>query len=138
MSAAQLPLRFTLPGDPRTKKNSMRVLKNGPRPVLMPSAAFEAYQESAGWRMPCKDLMISRPVNVKAVYWMATRRPVDLGNLLAATCDILAHYGVIADDCRDIVASTDGSRVYWDKANPRVEIEITAIAEDYEQWRTKK
>jgi hypothetical protein len=35
------------------------------------------------------------------------------------------------------VASTDGSRVYYDKARPRVEITITPLGENYEQWRQK-
>lgn len=55
---------------------------------------------------------------------MQTRRKVDLVNLLEATLDVLVHYGVIADDNNSVVASVDGSRVLYDKARPRVEIEI--------------
>ena len=66
---------------------------------------------------------------------MPTRRRVDKSNLEAATHDILAKYDIIEDDNRDIVASTDGSRVYYDKENPRVEIEISPLKEAYEQWR---
>ena len=42
------------------------------------------------------------------------------------------------DDNRNIIASTDGSRVYWDKTNPRVEITITDAEPEYTQWDTKK
>ncbi|WP_223417548.1 RusA family crossover junction endodeoxyribonuclease [Anaerococcus murdochii] len=54
---------------------------------------------------------------------------MDLTNLLAATCDILTDYGVIADDNYKIVVSHDGSRVDFDKERPRVEIEIERIEE---------
>ena len=56
---------------------------------------------------------------------MRTHRRVDLVNLLEATCDILVDANVIADDNSGIVAGHDGSRVKYDKDNPRVEITIT-------------
>lgn len=58
---------------------------------------------------------------------MPTKRRVDLVNLLEATCDILVHYGVLADDNSSIVAGHDGSRVLHDKERPRVEVTITEI-----------
>lgn len=61
---------------------------------------------------------------------MKTKHRVDLTNLLAATCDILTDCGVIADDNYKIVVSHDGSRVDFDKSNPRVEIEIERIEEE--------
>ena len=50
---------------------------------------------------------------------------LDLPNLLNSICDVLVKHHVIVDDNKDIVASFDGSRVDYDKENPRVEIEIT-------------
>jgi Holliday junction resolvase RusA-like endonuclease len=137
MSGAQLPIRLTLRGDPRTKKNSQRIASNG---KLLQSEPFLQWQNDVGWQIPgqYRNARISVPVNVNAAFFMQTRHKVDLGNLLAAVCDMLVHYGVIADDNRDIVASMDGSRVYWDKAAPRVEIEITAIAGEYEQWKNRQ
>lgn len=64
-------------------------------------------------------------MNVKAVFYMNARRKVDLTNLLEACDDILVKYEVLADDNCLIVASHDGSRVFYDKENPRTEIEIT-------------
>ena len=124
-------MRFTIPGDPVTKKSSQRIvrLKNG-RPFIRPSERFESYQKMAGMFIPASARKgISAPVNVKCVYFMETRRRVDLVNLLEATCDILVHYGALADDNSKIVVSHDGSRVRWDKENPRVEIEITEGSE---------
>lgn len=43
-------MTLTLIGEPRTKKNSSRILRSGAgRPFVAPSAAFEAYQESCLW-----------------------------------------------------------------------------------------
>lgn len=64
---------------------------------------------------------------------MQTRRKVDVSNLISAISDILTKYKVIQDDNRNIVASYDGSRVYYDKEKPKVIVEISEI-EDYEQW----
>ena len=122
-------IKITIPGRPITKKNSQRMilLKNGRR-MVRPSAQFEAYQEAAGCAIgPNRGLMLTGPVNVKAVYFMPTRGRVDLLNLLEATCDILVHYGVLEDDNSRVVASHDGSRVFYDKTNPRVEIEIAEV-----------
>lgn len=127
-------MKFTIPGNPVTKKNSQRILrgKNG-IPFIRPSEAFLAYQKQAGvfilqmaqtppdgLKMPLRGRY-----NVKCVYYMQTRRKVDLTNLLEASCDMLVHYGVLEDDNSSIVISHDGSRVLYDKDNPRAEIEIT-------------
>ena len=122
-------LEITIKGRPITKKNSSQIVtsKATGRPFLIPSKAYKQYEQDAGWQIKCKDLMIDYPVNVKCLYYMPTRHKVDLCNLLEATCDILVHYGVIADDNSQIVAGHDGSRVLYDKDNPRCEIEITAL-----------
>jgi Holliday junction resolvase RusA-like endonuclease len=118
-------MTLTLFGDPRTKKNSQRILRAGNRSFIAPSSAYARYEKDCGWFLKGKGLGIDYPVNVKCVYYMKTHRKVDLGNLLAATCDILVKYGVLKDDCVDIVKTHDGSEVRYDKENPRVEIEIT-------------
>ena len=133
-------LRYVISGDPRTKKNSQRILYKGARcpvckkgkiPFVMPSEAFEKYQEAALWELRCpKHKPIEAPVNVKCLYYMGTKGAVDLNNLLEATCDILVKAHVLADDNSRIVAGHDGSRVLYDKGNPRVEITITAIGGD--------
>ena len=58
-------------------------------------------------------------------------------NLLEALDDMLVKAEVLEDDCRDIVASHDGSRVYWDKHNPRIEIEILEMR-NYERWKNEE
>ena len=129
-------IKITIPGNPITKKNSQRIVhigqkcpvcKRGNRVVPLPSQAYETYEGVAGWyiRGDLRNLKINRPVNVKCIYWMEKDIAVDLANLLEATNDMLVKHGVLADDNRKIVATHDGSRVFVDPENPRVDITIS-------------
>lgn len=91
----------------------------------MPSAAYKDYEREAALFIPRGDVSINSPVNVKCLFYMPTRRKCDLTNLLEAIDDILVKAGLLSDDNFTIVESHDGSRVLYDKANPRTEIEIT-------------
>ena len=133
-------MRFIIYGNPVTKKNSQRIVTRGRFPKLLPSEQYVKYQREclrqlSGLGAP----MISIPVNVKALYYMQTRRKVDLSNLNSALHDILVDAGILEDDNRNIIAGHDGSRVFHDKVNPRVEVYITPMPR-YEQWTgtTKK
>ena len=125
-------IAFTILGQPATKKNSQRMVsvrsretgKN--RMIPLPSAQYEKYKNDFMWQVPyTAKLKIAKPINVQCVYYMGTHRKVDLTNLLEATDDILIDANVIEDDNCSILASHDGSRVLYDKENPRVEITIT-------------
>jgi len=122
-------IKITIPLPPITKKNHQQIYRNKKtgKPFVTQSKAYKEYQKSAGYFIPCKYMMIAKPVNVKAIYYMPTRRKVDLCNLHAALHDILVHYGVLEDDNSKIIVSTDGSRVGYDKENPRTEIIITEV-----------
>lgn len=120
-------ISFTIPIAPVTKKNSSRVYSGQGRTVVLPSKAYENYQGDAGYFMP-NISEITSPINVKALYYMKTRRKVDLNNLHNALHDVLVYYGIVADDSAigpAIIVSTDGSRVLVDKENPRTEVTIT-------------
>lgn len=68
---------------------------------------------------------IDFPVNLKCEFYMPTKGLVDLSALYEGIQDELVEAGVITDDNYSIVASHDGSGVYVDKDNPRMEITIT-------------
>ena len=124
-------MTIILRGDPRTKKNSQRLVPVGGRMIPITSRAFADYQEACLRQITGdKRKGIDCPVNVRCVYYMATRRKVDLTNLLEATDDILVKGGVLHDDNSGIIASHDGSRVYYDKQHPRTEIMIDWAKED--------
>lgn len=117
------PIKITIPIAPVTKKNHGQIVTMGGKPRLLPSKQYREYEAEVGIFL--KRLEISTPVNLKCLFYMPTRRIVDLVGLLQAADDVLTAYGVILDDNSRIVVSHDGSRVLYDKENPRTEIEIT-------------
>lgn len=121
-------MMITLPGEPRTKKNSQRIVYRNGKPIVLPSKQYKEYREICIWRIPAhQKAHISEAVNMQCVYYMRTTRKVDLANLLEATCDILVDAGVLEDDNSNIIVGHDGSRVCYDKLDPRVEITITKV-----------
>ncbi len=121
-------IHIIIPLNPVTKKNSSRIARAGGHYKLLPSKAFEEYQKSAGYFLHGhKGIEISVPVEVRCLFYMKTKHRVDLTNLLNAIDDVLVHYGVLADDNCHIIVSHDGSRVLYDKANPRTEVYISEI-----------
>ena len=119
-------LTYTLLGTPRTKKNSQRIFRlPGGGARIAPSAAYVQYEKDCLWQIRSPPRPLAGPVNIKCLYFMPTRRRVDLTNLLEATDDILVKAGVLSDDCAAVVAAHDGSRVLLDRKRPRVEITIT-------------
>lgn len=125
-------IKITIPMPPVTKKNSMRIVRNrktGKRRI-MPSQQYMDYEAEALWH--CKRARVQRPieepVEVKCLFYMPTRRRVDLTNLLESIDDVLVSAGVLKDDHSGIIVSHDGSRVLYDKQNPRTEVYIA----DYE------
>ena len=134
---------YTIPLPPVTKKNSSQIIFTGAKcPVckrgrlarLLPSKQYREYEEAALWCLQRKE-PIDTPVNVQCLFYMPTKRKVDKSNLEEACHDLLVIAGVLADDNRDIIAATDGSRVLYDKENPRTEIYITDYKGAYEQWQ---
>lgn len=133
-------IRFELPIKPVTKKNSGQIVMRGKFPILLPSKQYLAFEkESLPYFYNVKNTtgIINYPVNVKCHFYMETHRKVDLCNLLNAVDDAMVKSGLIVDDNRDIIAAHDGSRVFYDKFNPRIEIEITEL-KDYAQWNDTK
>lgn len=51
-------------------------------------------------------------------------------NLIEAAHDVLVAGKIIADDNYTIIASVDGSRVLYDKSNPRTEIFIEEMEDE--------
>ena len=132
---------YMIPGPPPTKKNSMQIVRagKGGRPFIRQSKKYINYESIASYFLSPKPRdPIDYPVQVTCTYYMDTRRRVDMTNLLAATHDVLVKFFILADDNRDVVASIDGSRVFYDKENPRVEILITPLDEPYDQFRKEK
>lgn len=118
-------IKFTIPLTPRTKKNSNRIIYAKGHPMVIPSKAYIEYERDSRWYVPHPIHPINYPINLEAIFYMPTRRRVDLVNLEEALCDLLVHHGLLEDDNCKIVVSMDGSRVKYDKENPRTEVTIS-------------
>ena len=116
--------RIELPLTPVSKKNSQRIIWVKNRPMIIPSAKYKQYEKDCGYYLKNVEPFLSE-CNVKCLFYMPTRRRVDLNNLLNAITDILVHYGILIDDNSNIIKGFDGSRVLYDKNNGRTIIEIT-------------
>ena len=140
MSGKQSVFRYLIPVNPVPKKNSQDIFfnKKTGKPFIKQSPRYEAFATAAAYFLrPKPSNPITYPVNVKAVYYRDSRRKVDTSNLDEALHDILVENKILKDDCRDIIASTDGTRTFYDKENPRVEVEITPYEGEYEQWASE-
>lgn len=125
-------LRLVIPGRPATKKNSGRVVKAGRFTKILPSEAFKKYEKLAMRHIrAAMPGQFQEPVTMKCLYWLPDKRwwP-DLAGLLQATSDILETAGVLEND--RLIADYNGSKIAGlDKYNPRTEIEIRAVGDDY-------
>lgn len=119
--------KIIIPIQPITKKNHQQILKNWKtgKPFISQSKQYKEYEEKSRYFL--KKLQIDKPVNIKAVYYMQSRRRVDLINLHSALHDVLVKHGTLIDDNVKIIVSTDGSKVMYDKENPRTEVTISEI-----------
>lgn len=125
-------LSFTIAIQPITKKNSidLHIIKDRTgkqRVIPSPSKRYKKYEDDCWPFIPQPEKPIDTPVNVEARFYMNTRRLVDLVNLQEALLDILVKYGVLKDDNSRVVVSMDGSRVLYDKDNPRTEVCISEV-----------
>lgn len=119
-------IQFVIPIQPVSKKNSQRIFVNRKtgNPFIMPSEQFKQYEQAAMYFIP-KGIVIDKPVNIKCLFFMQTKRNVDLTNLLEAIDDTLVKAGFLKDDNCTILRGHDGSRVLYDKNNPRTEVYIS-------------
>lgn len=131
---------YTIPLDPRTKKNHQMIAGSGVRCpycgkhkkqfVRQGKAASEYTFKAYQYLRPRPTAPIETPVHIKYLFYMGTRRVVDKLNLQAAADDLLVLAEIIKDDNSKIVKSHDGTRVLYDKQNPRTEIYIYDYEED--------
>lgn len=137
-------IKFTIPVEPRTKKNHQEIrynLRTGKR-FVAPSRQYKVYLTKttillAGVRLQNRiEEPVDKPVNVKAIYYMGSRRVVDISNLHECLHDVLVNAGILADDSCRVIVSTDGSRVRYDKDFPRTEVVIEGITDeqDLDAW----
>jgi Holliday junction resolvase RusA-like endonuclease len=128
-------ITLIIPGPPGIKKNKRKIMMNfrTGKPFIGKNERAANIEEMA--IMVLKDQKnklglktITEPVNAKFSFYLPTKRRVDLSNLLGLPEDALEKSGIIENDC--LIHGLDGSRKFYDKENPRTEIEITPLDEN--------
>ncbi len=126
-------ISFTIPGAPRTKKNSSRLDLRGARPRKIPSKAFEAWNKQAQIHLMIARntldnggyLPLEMDVNCCAHFFVDGLPAGDAVGYYQALADALEEGGIVEND--RLISSWDGSRVMLDKENPRIEVELKLI-----------
>ena len=117
-------MKIVIPINPVTKKNHGQIIMCKGHPIMLPSKPYQEYEKKCKQYIPKLENPINEPINLEVHYYMETRRKCDITNLLQATCDMLVKYGILEDDNYTIVSSVNGTKVEYDKENPRCEIYI--------------
>ena len=127
-------IEFTIPIEPRTKKNSQQVIRDRRgRTYITQNKRYKQYVADTAMILNTvkgkNDIRepINEPVNIRAHFYRSTRKIVDLTNLQECLHDVLVDSGILADDSYRIIVSTDGSRVRYDKNHPRTEVAIEPV-----------
>lgn len=124
-------MKITIPGVPRSKKNSQQIIINPrtKRPMIIQSKLYVNYERECGKFLKEYKSSIDYSINLKIEFYVPDKRKRDIANYVEAIQDILVKYEILKDDNHNIVTSLDGTRMYIDKLNPRVEIEMTKLEE---------
>jgi len=137
-------IKFTIYGNPIVKKNTRPVYVNkatGKR-FIGKSKRLKEYENNSVMQLKkfkrlyyklnssgevVDDFPISNPIQVMYKFYRGTRHKVDTSNLIEAPQDCLIKAGIISDD--SIIKKITAEKFY-DKDNPRTEIEIEVIDND--------
>lgn len=122
-------IAFTLPVKPRTKKNHSQLvtLKTG-RQMLLPSKTYKEFEKEVVnyiKKYPQLQLCIDKPINLQCHFYKDKNYRSDLVGYLQAVQDALVKAGVLKDDNTNIVVTTNGSEVFLDREEPRIEVFIS-------------
>ena len=136
----ELIASYVIPLDPRTKKNHQTIAGTGPACYVCGKRAKQFIRQghantkysadAAKYLHPKPKQPISGTVQLVYKLYMQTRRRVDDLNLFGALDDILVKEKILSDDNISVIRSRDGSRVFYDKENPRAEIYIYDYREE--------
>lgn len=139
---------ITIPGCPRTKKNSNRLIRTGGRTRILPSKIFMDYQKHC--EPYIKSINPATPIDfgvmIKLRIATETWRIPDMCNVQQAIGDILQHHGFITDDkwifwtCGATINGIPNEHfiIGKDKDNPRLEMEIRRFRHPLEDYYANK
>ena len=124
-------MKLVIVGPPRTKKNGSNIAFNPrtKRSFIAPDKVKAAYQKSAVEQLVSQMSALRlpsyyAPVHVRVTFYRE-KNLGDLVNYMQMIADVLEKAGIVEND--KWIMSWDGSRLDKDAANPRTELEVTAL-----------
>lgn len=140
--------QFVIPLDTRTKKNHMTIAGSGPRckecgkrkkQYVRQGHANTAYTaRAAQYLQPRPAKPLDGEIHLVYHIYMQTHRRVDDLNLYASLDDLLVSEGILKDDSIKYIRCRDGSRVLYDKENPRAEIYLYEYRKEEDNGNPKR
>lgn len=130
-------ISFTVPGPPRTKKTSNRIVRAGRFHKVLPSKAFEEWNRVAQMHLANRSNLTNLGEIGLALPWRGAinccatfYRQAAIGDATGfyqALADALQEAGIVEND--RLLVSWDGSRLKKDAKNPRIEVVLTEATE---------
>lgn len=122
-------------GVPYIKKNNQRVIYHRylKRNIVVYSAKYQFWEKEAMKQLGLSNngkwvidknmpRLIEHPVILKCHFYLGDRRIRDISALYEGIQDVLVKSQILKDDNYNIIIGHDGSRCFYDKENPRMEI----------------
>ena len=138
-----LLLQFTIPGRPSTKKTSQRVVRRGGFTKILPSLLYEKYEKHCkeyceeAWKKqdyPPIDCGIGIKIKVYLDSWIIG----DECGYQQANGDIIQKHEIIANDMWIHWIDKNEHMIFYDKENPRIEVEICRQRHPKETFREEQ
>ena len=133
-------LKLTVWGNPYIKKNSQRTIfhKYLKRTIVVYSIKYTTWKRDAlkqlglcqnGYLKSKISDPIDYPIIAKFHFYRSTHHRTDLSANYEGIQDVLVEAKILKDDNSDIVKGHDGSRIFYDKENPRIELWLLKATE---------
>lgn len=120
--------RIIIRGQVPAKKNNRKPFIRDNRIMNFPNRSYTQWEQDALWQLKLHSIapkLLVYPIRIAMTFYVKDNRNRDMDNMLASVMDVLQKAEIIADDswqvCPDITLKCEGV----DKANPRVDIEIS-------------
>jgi hypothetical protein len=136
-------LSFNISGRPSTKKTSQRVVRRGGFTKVLPSLLYEKYEKHC--KEYCESVWknqgnppIDCGISVKLKVYLNTWIVGDECGYQQAHGDIIQAHGIIMDDMWIHWVDCNSHMIFYDKENPRIEVEIKRYKHPKEDFREEK
>ncbi|HEB61967.1 MAG TPA: RusA family crossover junction endodeoxyribonuclease, partial [Bacteroidetes bacterium] len=99
------------------------------RQIVVYTAQYNAWKNDALKQLlgSKNKLKINFPVILNCQFYCKTRHRKDLSAFYEGIQDVLVEANVLEDDNSNIIVGHDGSRIHYDKEQPRIEIKILKV-----------